>query len=115
MSLYGALRALNRKTGLPAGSGQGTYGIGVWFTTVTLDGANPTPVTTPFRKVLGATANVNGAAAQAVGAAGVRRVETTWTGNIVNITAWGHVLVDATEIASTNSTAVIAVMVIGEY
>jgi hypothetical protein len=111
MPLSGALRALNKR------SKDEHYGIGVWTTTVTLDGSNPTPVVTPFRNILGATANVKGNTAQAVGAAGVRRVETNWSANsaTVNITAWGHVLADATEIASTNSTAVITLIVVGEY
>lgn len=111
MSLYGALQALNKKTNYK------NKGVGVWTASITLDGSNPTPLTTPFRNILGATANVKGAAAQAVGAAGVRRVETNWAANspTVDIRAWGHVLADATEITSTNSTAVITVVVIGEY
>jgi len=111
MPLYGSARALNKK------AVTANYGIGVWTREVTLDGSNPTPLVTPFKKIIGASGQIKGTAAQAVGAAGVRRLSFDYpaAGATINMYAWGHVLADATEIASTNATAVISVVVVGEY
>lgn len=97
-------------------------GLFSWATEVTLDGTNPTPVSTPLREIKYAVACLKKSTADDEGAANVQNVSVDYGGAVaagtVNVYAWGletHAATGNGEVASTNSARVVVVMVLGVY
>ena len=78
------------------------------FGTVTLDGSNPTNVTTGLASVIACGANPRLAAANAVGAANVNNVVfSAASGGTIDLRAYNTTATgDAAQVASTNSAVV---------
>lgn len=96
----------------------GRRGGALWVGEVTLDGSNPTPVTTSLKTVLFAVAVLKKSTADATGAANVQSVSVDYgggvTAGVVNIYGWGATATaDTAQIASTNAARVVSVFAYG--
>jgi hypothetical protein len=79
--------------------------------TVTLDGSNPTPVTTGLSSITSAQVSLKSAVAPGDDPSWL---SCDWSGGTLNVYAWKNTGgTDPTLVASTNSTAVVAWVAIG--
>lgn len=95
-------------------------GLYFWAGEVVLDGANPTPVVTPFSVVKFAQATLKKSTADATGAANVQHVSLDYGGAVaagtINVYGWASTAAaDTNEVASTNAARVVSVFAVGIY
>lgn len=113
MAVVGGLRWLGALGGVKI-TNPNASDVGMIAGEKALDGSNPTPVVTPFKKVLAVWAAVKRTTAAAAGAAAVSNMTYDIAANVVNFYAWNDTATaDANDIAST-ATTTFSYMIVGE-